>query len=289
LKGSEVNGEVIFLQANINLKNKKEDKMKQLFLSLSLTLILALTLAACGSSEESYGGEGETDIQPEAPLVEQPQPGAVEEPQVEAAEPPPAEEPAESAQAEEPAAEESDVIPPTGPVNLNSMSNLLDFQVWNSNNEQIGSVEDIMVDLNSGQISYLMISLNIAAPGAEAAPAEGAEEAAPAEGAEEAAPAEGAEEAAPAEGAEEAAPAEGAEEAAPAEGAEEAAPAGGTALVPVPLTAVEWNAAEGTLMYTGSEPLEQAPTVGLEMIESGDTTWKSEVDSFWGLEGQDTK
>jgi hypothetical protein len=134
--------------------------MKRLFLLLSLTLILALVVAGCTSTEEQTGTTpGDTGVQEatpaagavETPMVDDTQPGAMatqesgtvleepaaeapaatEEPMVEA--PAVTEEPVVEAPAatEEPLAEapvdETEVIPPTGPVNLNRMSNLLDL------------------------------------------------------------------------------------------------------------------------------------------------------------------
>jgi hypothetical protein len=61
--------------------------------------------------------------------------------------------------------------------------------------------------------------------------------------------------------------------------------------VPVPLTALEWNAEEAIFTYIGSEALDQAPTVNLDEIMSDQipTDWLSEADSFWGVEGSETE
>jgi sporulation protein YlmC with PRC-barrel domain len=163
--------------------------MKRLILSLSLMLVLALVVAGCAPAEQSDTGFGETGLPgeatpaagvteesgavPEESVVEAP--AVTEEPVVEApvateesmAEAPAAtEEPiveapaaTEEALAEAPAAgaiDEAEVIPPTGAVNLNSMSNLLDFEVWNSNNEQIGNVNAIVIDKDTSQIEYVI-------------------------------------------------------------------------------------------------------------------------------------
>jgi hypothetical protein len=51
------------------------------------------------------------------------------------------------------------------------------------------------------------------------------------------------------------------------------------------LEAVEWNAEEGVLIYTGSQLLEDAPTIDLEQFELDQSfSWMSEADSFWGME-----
>jgi len=120
--------------------------------------------------------------------------------------------------------------------------------------QDLGFVEEIMVDLNTGKVTYLLISLN-------AAPTVGLQEP-PAAGIE-------------------ATPAEGVQEAPAAEVQEPLT----IQAVPVPLEALEWNAEEGVFIYTGSQPLEDAPTIDLEQFELDQSfNWMSEADSFWGME-----
>lgn len=51
---------------------------------------------------------------------------------------------------------EEPVIPATGVINTNNLSNLDDFEIYNLNNEQIGEVEAIIIDMNSSQIKYVV-------------------------------------------------------------------------------------------------------------------------------------
>ncbi|HMQ50588.1 MAG TPA: PRC-barrel domain-containing protein [Anaerolineae bacterium] len=54
------------------------------------------------------------------------------------------------------AAGEEPVIPATGAINMNNLSNMADFEIYNMNNEQIGDVEAIVIDMNSAQIKYIV-------------------------------------------------------------------------------------------------------------------------------------
>jgi sporulation protein YlmC with PRC-barrel domain len=83
---------------------------------------------------------------------------AVETPELETTEPLATETPAADAEAT-PAgdADQGVVIPPTGAVQANQVSNLLDFEVWNRNNEQIADVEAFVIDMNSSQVRYVVI------------------------------------------------------------------------------------------------------------------------------------
>jgi sporulation protein YlmC with PRC-barrel domain len=129
--------------------------------------------------------------------------------------------------------------------------------------QALGTVEEIMVDPTSGKASYLLVSLNVLPPvGVEEPPVDSAPEA-PAEGIEDST-------------------LDGIPE--PFTGDIQLATID---IVPIPLQAVEWNAEEGVLIYTGSESLEQAPTLSFDEIESGSSNWKSQADSFWGLEDED--
>ncbi|MEW5957277.1 MAG: PRC-barrel domain-containing protein [Chloroflexota bacterium] len=110
--------------------------------------------------------------------------------------------------------------------------------------QYLGRVDELTVDLDAGQVNYLLVSLDLATAGVEEAPAGGSVEQ-------------------------------------PSVGIDPAAGMQEPQLVPVPLQAVDWNAAEQVLIYTGSQLLEQAPAIGLEEFQSGPTNWQSKVDSFW--------
>lgn len=120
--------------------------------------------------------------------------------------------------------------------------------------QDLGLVEEIMVDLNTGQVTYLLISLNaVPEVGLQEAPAAGSE----------------------------APPAEGVEAAPAAEVQDPLA----IQAVAVPLAAFDWNVEEGVLIYTGSQSLDEAPAIDLEQFElDPNFGWLSEADSFWGVE-----
>ena len=48
-------------------------------------------------------------------------------------------------------------VPVTGEDSPNRLSNLLDFAVWNQNGEQIGQVEDMVLDFDNTMVSYVLI------------------------------------------------------------------------------------------------------------------------------------
>lgn len=49
------------------------------------------------------------------------------------------------------------VVPVTGEESTSRVSNLLDYDVWNQNGEQIGEVEDMVLDLDNSNVSYVVI------------------------------------------------------------------------------------------------------------------------------------
>jgi sporulation protein YlmC with PRC-barrel domain len=124
--------------------------------------------------------------------------------------------------------------------------------------DELGIVEEIMVDSNTGQVSYVLLSLNAVSAAIQEAPAGD-----------------------------------------PASGDTAQSSAAATIepqavlgqVIAVPLTALEWNAEEAVLVYTGSESLDQAPTINLDELLSDQSTtdWKSQADSFWGVEGSETE
>jgi sporulation protein YlmC with PRC-barrel domain len=124
--------------------------------------------------------------------------------------------------------------------------------------DDLGIVEEIMVDSNTGQVSYVLVSLNAVSAAIQEAPASD--------------------------------PASGETEQSSAAATMEPQAVLGQ-VIAVPLTALEWNAEETVLFYTGSESLDQAPAINLDELLSDQSTtdWKSQADSFWGVEGSETE
>ena len=52
----------------------------------------------------------------------------------------------------------TEVLPPTGSTDPGRVSNILQFGVYNQNNEQIGNVQDLVVDFNLASISYVVVN-----------------------------------------------------------------------------------------------------------------------------------
>ncbi len=51
----------------------------------------------------------------------------------------------------------TEVLPPTGSTDPGRVSNMLQFGVYNQNNEQIGNVDDLVVDFNLASLSYVIV------------------------------------------------------------------------------------------------------------------------------------
>ena len=49
------------------------------------------------------------------------------------------------------------VVPVTGEGDLSRVTNLLDLDVWNQNDEQVGEVEDMVLDMDNSNIAYVVI------------------------------------------------------------------------------------------------------------------------------------
>ncbi|HEX6303009.1 MAG TPA: PRC-barrel domain-containing protein [Anaerolineales bacterium] len=132
--------------------------MKRLTYFLSLLVALAMLLAACGPADEGAETPGVIE-----PGLEETEPGGVftEEPTeplvTEPVEPtePLATETVETTEA----VTETEVLPPTGFVDPGRVTNLLDFDVWSQDNEQIGSVSDIVLDVDETQIEYVIVDM----------------------------------------------------------------------------------------------------------------------------------
>jgi len=142
-------------------------------------------LAACGTAQEPPGPGGVDEYG--APTTELQEPGGMEtlppeatepgltEPPTEATEPSVGEAPPEATEpglavsptleaieppvGEAPSQESGGdaVIPPTGSVQLNRASNLMDFEVRNSLDEQVGDVDALVIDTHASQVKYAII------------------------------------------------------------------------------------------------------------------------------------
>ena len=54
---------------------------------------------------------------------------------------------------------EEGVIPPTGVFNLNRLSSFDAFEVYNNNDEQVGDIEAVIIDMKSSEIKYLVLGV----------------------------------------------------------------------------------------------------------------------------------
>jgi hypothetical protein len=137
--------------------------MKKLSYVLSAIVILTMALAACSGAEESTetpfatepGLTNETPMEPtlEATLPEDETPIATEPVETE-----PVVTPTEVMETSEPITDTGD-LPSTGAVDPGLASNLMDFDVWNTNNEQIGTVDDLILNLDEEKVQYVVISV----------------------------------------------------------------------------------------------------------------------------------
>jgi sporulation protein YlmC with PRC-barrel domain len=103
---------------------------------MSTLMIISLLLAACGAEETSTSVPS-TDVPPIT---------------------------AESTMTGEATSETPDLdltttpaVPVTGEDDPSRLSNLLDLDVWNQNGEQIGEVDDMVLDLDNTKISYVIV------------------------------------------------------------------------------------------------------------------------------------
>jgi len=160
--------------------------MRKTYISLSIFLALMsvlvlLVLAACGSpststesssapesgggiTEPAVGNEPLTDTQTTTDI--QPITGttsiesAYPEPETTpgATEPTPlSETPITATPGTEPMIG-TEVLPPTGSIDAGQLTNLLEFGVWNQTGSQIGMVEDLILNLETGQIDYVVVN-----------------------------------------------------------------------------------------------------------------------------------
>ena len=117
---------------------KEYEGMRKLSLILSMSLLVAVLLNACG------GGATSTNV------VESPPPVTVD-----------ATEAMSSTATESPTdagtTTETPGVPVTGEVNPARLSNQLDFTVWSQDGEQIGDVEDMVLDMDSTTVAYVIV------------------------------------------------------------------------------------------------------------------------------------
>lgn len=112
--------------------------MRRVSILLSTIMIVSLLLAACGAEETSTSVPG-TNVPPVTVDVTATEEGNTTE----------TVEPGDLTTTPE--------IPVTGEDNLSRLSNLLDLDVWNQNNEQVGEVEDMVLDMDNSNITYVVI------------------------------------------------------------------------------------------------------------------------------------
>ena len=113
--------------------------MSRVSLLLSTLVLVAMILAACG------GGATSTNVAGSPPPVTA---DATEDMTGTAT---------ESPATEEGTATETAGVPVTGDVNPARISNQLDFTVWSQDGEQIGDVEDMVLNLDDSQVVYVVV------------------------------------------------------------------------------------------------------------------------------------
>lgn len=112
--------------------------MRKINLILSMLMLVALLLAACGA-EETGTAVSNTEIPTQTD-----EPIATETPVA-----------TETVVAGDQTATAG--IPVTGENNPSRLSNQLNFDVWNQNGEQIGEVNDMILDLDNSRVSYVIV------------------------------------------------------------------------------------------------------------------------------------
>jgi sporulation protein YlmC with PRC-barrel domain len=116
--------------------------MSKISLLLSMFVLVAMVLAACG------GGPTSTNVAESPPPVtidvtEDMSGTATDSPTEAATEPG--------------TTTETPGVPVTGEVNPARLSNQLDFTVWSQDGEQIGEVDDMVLDLDNTQVAYVVV------------------------------------------------------------------------------------------------------------------------------------
>jgi len=116
--------------------------MRKISVLLSMMVLVAMVLTACG------GGATSTNV------VESPPPITVDVTEDLSGT---ATESATEAPTDVGATTETPGVPVTGQVNPARLSNQLDFNVWSQDGEQIGEVDDMVLDLDNSQIAYVLV------------------------------------------------------------------------------------------------------------------------------------
>ncbi|HET6597345.1 MAG TPA: PRC-barrel domain-containing protein [Anaerolineales bacterium] len=116
--------------------------MRNISVLLSMIVLVALGLTACG------GGATSTNV------VESPPPVTVDSTEDMSGT---ATESATEAPTDIGATTGTPGVPVTGQVNPARLSNQLDFKVWSQDGEQIGEVDDMVLDLDNTQIAYVVV------------------------------------------------------------------------------------------------------------------------------------
>lgn len=116
--------------------------MRKISIVLSLLVLAALGLAACG------GGATSTNVAGSPPPVTM---NATEDMSGTATESP------TDLATEVGTATEAGGVPVTGDVNPARLSNQLDFTVWSQDGEQVGEVDDMVLDLDNTRIAYVIV------------------------------------------------------------------------------------------------------------------------------------
>lgn len=112
--------------------------MRKSSILISILLLAAMLLAACGA-EETDTAVPNTDIPP-----------VIEEPTL-------TEVPLETETVIAPDKTTTPGIPVTGENDPSRLSNQLNFDVWNQNGEQIGEVNDMILDLDNTRVAYVIV------------------------------------------------------------------------------------------------------------------------------------
>lgn len=113
--------------------------MKRFTLLLTSLLLAALLLAACGGEETSTSVPN-TNVPPTE------EPTSTSEPTATAAD-----------TAGTPDLTTTPNVPVTGEESPNRLTNLMDYDVWNQNGEQIGEVDDMVLDFDNSNIAYVIV------------------------------------------------------------------------------------------------------------------------------------
>src|SRR5687768_5810075 len=116
--------------------------MRKISMLLSMLVLVAVVLTACG------GGATSTNV------VESPPPVTADSPDdlSGTATDSPTEAPTDAM-----TTTETSGVPVTGNVNPARLSNQLDFTVWSQDGEQIGEVDDMVLDLDNTNVAYVVV------------------------------------------------------------------------------------------------------------------------------------